>query len=467
MSSRPGSRRADDPVTLTGRRTVALLYALLGALVALQLLIAGASALVRRADLGGVSHPVMVDQAAAAAELLDRLDAENRPLALRAFNSPILRFRLLERFPDAPSRGAPRAAFRPILAAYRSAMPDREFRVYAKIRGGLAPRVLSGAPDANPANLLVVISLQDGAALEIEPSPSYRRFALVNIIALVSAGVTLALLAALAAASLATTEPLRRMARQAEGFSRRLDAPDMPERGPREIRELARAFNKMKAELRELIAGRTRTLAAVAHDMRTYLTRLRLRAETIPDEGLREKSVRDLDEMSALIDDALLLARGAGSDEPPETVDLREFVKRLVDERREHGEPARLAEHPDGPLPVDGPPLAIRRAVANLVDNAIRYGQAAEIAVRRDAGFAVIEVRDRGPGVAEAELARLTEPFYRVEASRSRDTGGSGLGLAIVQAMVDQLDGALAFENAAGGGLVARIRLPLSGSARE
>ena len=434
----------------------------LAVLLALQLLILGGGSIGRARDLGRPVQPLIIDQIAAAADLLDGLPAEARRDAVRALDSPFIRMRLLDRFPVSQSADPPLAAFRPILSAYRGALPDRELRIYRQRVGPVRARIAAARGRTPRADeLLVVVRLADGSALAVEPSRIYRRHVAVGGLALISTVVGGVLLAALVWASLATTRPLRSMARTADSFADDLDAPAMAETGPGAVRELAKAFNRMQARLRALVSERMSTLAAVSHDMRTYLTRLRMRAEFIDDEQQRDKAVRDLDDMTELLDDTLTLARtlDAADHASGETCDILDIVRKVAAARSELGEPVFLdVSRFAGPLEVRGSRSALTRAVSNVIDNAVRYGCAAHVRVNETEGMAAVIVHDDGPGVPDAELAKLGTPFHRVEVSRSRETGGSGLGLAIARAAVERAGGGLAFENTPRG-LEARLKL--------
>jgi signal transduction histidine kinase len=214
------------------------------------------------------------------------------------------------------------------------------------------------------------------------------------------------------------------------------------------------------------MAERTRTLAAIAHDLRTYLTRLRLRAEYIDDADHRERAVRDLDEMAMLLDDTLLLAQGeaaardAGKGDPATPVDLAAQVRDAVEIRETNS--ALILDLPGMPVLVRARPLAVRRILANLVDNAERHAAHVEIVLTSRAGQALLTVCDDGPGIAPEMLVRLGEPFMRADPSRNRESGGAGLGLAIVRALATRDGATVQFENRPSGGLRVTVAWPLA-----
>lgn len=266
--------------------------------------------------------------------------------------------------------------------------------------------------------------------------------------------VAVVFLVAMAARS--TVRPLTELARAAHNLSHDLRSPPVPEVGPQEVKEAAMAFNAMQARIRQGIEERERFLAAVSHDLKTPLTRLRLRTEMMADAPLRNQFQADTDDMLQLLDGTLDFLRGKAVDEPLQQVDLVALAESLVDDLAVLG-PITL----DAPAALQWPcrPRALKRALTNLVDNALKYGHSAHVELRQQGPWAEVLVRDTGPGLPEAEWVRVFEPFYRVESSRSRDTGGTGLGLAIVRQIALSHGGDVALTNAAQGGLVVRLRL--------
>lgn len=251
--------------------------------------------------------------------------------------------------------------------------------------------------------------------------------------------------------------PIRRFATASARLGADAAAAPIPVEGPTEIVEAATAFNRMAERIRKHLAERTTTIAAVAHDLRTPLARLRFRLETAP-EPLRARAIADIDEMEAMIAATLRLVRDEVAAGPTERIELAPLLAALVTGYREQG--AKVALDVDGPLAIEGEAGAVRRMIENLVNNALRFGGGAEIAARRDGRQVRVEVADRGPGLDEAALARAFDPFWRAEASRNRGTGGAGLGLTIVQAIARRHGGDVRLANRLGGGLVATVTLP-------
>jgi signal transduction histidine kinase len=249
------------------------------------------------------------------------------------------------------------------------------------------------------------------------------------------------------------TRPLAALAAAARAAGRGDRTARVAETGARELRETARAFNEMQTRIARFDAERTRTLAAVGHDLRTPITSLRIRAEML-DEPEREPIVRTLVEMTVMADGLVAYARGQGDAEEVVPVDLAALLDRICGERGAGFATTRRAT-------VRGRPVALARAFGNLVDNALRYGGAARVTLDRDEGDSIVTVDDDGPGIPPERIEAMFEPFARGEASRSVETGGAGLGLAIARTIVRAHGGEVTLVNREGGGLRARILLPL------
>ncbi|WP_312710586.1 ATP-binding protein, partial [Stenotrophomonas sp.] len=232
----------------------------------------------------------------------------------------------------------------------------------------------------------------------------------------------------------------------------------LPDDGPREVQVLASAINAGRERLRDQAQDMTRMLAAVAHDLRTPLTGLRLRAESAPP-AQAARMVADIERMNAMIEQVLDYARGELEPASMRPVEMGALLDDCVQSARLRG----VQIHADLPahLPWHGDALLLRRALDNLIDNAARYAGAVEVAVQRTAEALWVDVADRGPGIPEAEKARLLQPFQRHETSRNRSTGGTGLGLAVVQGAVRQHGGQLQLVDRPGGGLIVRLCFPI------
>jgi signal transduction histidine kinase len=253
------------------------------------------------------------------------------------------------------------------------------------------------------------------------------------------------------------TRPLSAMAAAARGFYRTRDMQPVPEDGPREVRALASAFNDMQRRIARLVDDRTQALAAVSHDLKTPITRLRFRVEDIADAETRAAVAADLDEMERMLDQTLAYLRGDRETEDVRPVDVVAILASLVADQTDAGRPVVLAGAAQAVAP--GRRLALKRAFANLIDNALKYGGRAEIGVAVGESV-VVTIRDHGPGIAEADRARAVQPFVRLEPSRNPETGGFGLGLTIAKDVIESHGGALALGEHPQGGLVVTVTLP-------
>jgi signal transduction histidine kinase len=236
--------------------------------------------------------------------------------------------------------------------------------------------------------------------------------------------------------------------------------PHVPETGPDDVRGLAASFNAMQLRIRSMLEEKDHMLGAIGHDLRTPLTALRVRVESVPEGPDRERMIATIDDMRQMLDDILALARIGRDREPPQKVDLSALAEAAIDDFLDMGKPVSARDMPRAIVHVH--PRAVRRALSNLIDNAIKYGGEAEVSLRVADGRAILAVTDKGPGIAPDRIEEMMQPFTRLESSRSRDTGGTGLGLAIVRAIALSESGALRLGNAPEGGLIAELSLPLA-----
>jgi signal transduction histidine kinase len=253
--------------------------------------------------------------------------------------------------------------------------------------------------------------------------------------------------------------PIAAFARAAERLGRDPDAPPLSLHGSTEIRSAVAAFNLMQERLNRYVSNRTTMIGAIAHDLRTPLTRLRFRIEAAPDD-LKAKLSGDLDEMEAMVASTLAFVQDATRPVERTKLEISSLVETVMDEAAETGEDAAVEQSERAV--VDGDPIALKRLVTNLVDNALKFGSRARGRVFAEAGMAIVEVDDNGPGVPEDDIERAFEPFHRLETSRSRETGGAGLGLAVVRAIARGHGGEVTLHNRPEGGLRARVALPLA-----
>ncbi|HET7395018.1 MAG TPA: ATP-binding protein [Gammaproteobacteria bacterium] len=253
------------------------------------------------------------------------------------------------------------------------------------------------------------------------------------------------------------TRPLTTLANAAGELGRDIRHAPIPEQGPLEVQRAARAFNEMQAQLVRYVEDRTRLLTAISHDLKTPITRLRLRAELLADETLRAKFVRDLQEMETLANRTLDFLRGLDTAETSQSLDIMALLESVEEDAIETGQDVKLEGKVSHPF--KGRPQALRRCLENLVNNAVRYGKCARIFVQENDIDLVIRIRDTGPGIPENELARVFDPFYRLDAARS-NVDGNGLGLGIARNIAVLHGGTLELLNHPEGGLEAVLKLP-------
>jgi signal transduction histidine kinase len=273
--------------------------------------------------------------------------------------------------------------------------------------------------------------------------------------------------------------PLRDLAAAAEGFGGSGETPFVEPRGPSDLAHAIEAFNAMNRRVAALLAEKDHMLGALSHDLRTPLASLRIRAENIEPEEERLKVVGTIEEMTAMLEDSLLLVRAGRTREQARAVDVGALADVVVEEFRELGHDVSLVNEgrslvsegrslvSEGRQIACVSPALLRRAIRNLVDNAVKYGGSAQVSVRLEGGEALIVVADRGPGIPAAELERVQEPFFRLEESRSRTTGGTGHGLTIARAIAEGAGGTLRLANRPEGGLSAVLSIPREAAATK
>lgn len=256
------------------------------------------------------------------------------------------------------------------------------------------------------------------------------------------------------------TRPLAALTNRVERFARSQDTESQIEpTGPDDLRRLITAHNAMEARIAAMLDEKDVMLGAIGHDLKTPLAALRVRIESVEDEGERARMAAGIEDITRSLDDILSLARVGRASEPPERTDLGALAAAVVEEFEDMGQPVTLADGPRVVAPVHV--TWARRALRNLVSNAVRYGGAAEVSLDREGNEAVLRVADHGPGIPTDRIADMMEPFARGEASRNRETGGTGLGLTLARAIAEQHGGRLVLANRPEGGLVAELRLPM------
>ena len=323
---------------------------------------------------------------------------------------------------------------------------------------GRGPMMHGFGPFGSFRDLQVAVPLPDGQWLSFATAlpgsgPSFSRQFLLSmgIMAVIILGVSIW-------AVRRVTTPLASLSSAAERLGNDLNAAPMAETGTIETRQASRAFNTMQARLRSLIETRTRMLAAISHDLRTPLTLLRLRAENIENASEREKMLATIAEMDAMVAATLAFARDEATAEIRRPTDLAALVQSIVDDMADTGLPVTM-EAPE-PVVLDCRPAALKRALHNLIENAVKYGKKANVAIKPTPQAIEITIDDEGPGIAGHELSRVFEPFYRIEESRNAESGGVGLGLAIALSTAQAHGGEIVLSNRPGGGLRAAVVLP-------
>lgn len=436
-----------------------LVLIIVGAIVLVQVLMAGVFIAEYRRNAGQFSETPLLAQIAALTQALERVPAADRALVLRAVTGA----RFSADIHPQPPADIDRSAL----------LSDREQRL----------RTLIGPPDnrlvalslvTNPerggqkvirlrdlvgARVRAVVGLTDGSVLEVEAGGEMTLRVLGIPAGLLASifGFVVALIAIIAVRR--ETRPLSELTAAVSRFGTDIEPQPVTERGAPDLRSLTRAVNAMQVRIADLVRNRTIVLGAISHDLRTYVTRLRLRLELLPDSEQRRKAETDLNDMQALMDDALAFARASFAGAPPEPVDLAAIVRRECETLRAQGRNVSFSGD-SGPLQVRGTAAGLARVAANLVNNAVAYGGGAEVSLNAGPQNVALWVEDRGPGIPAAERARVFEPFYRLEASRNRDKGGAGLGLTIVKQIVESLGGNVAIEDRPGGGTRVSVSLP-------
>jgi len=308
--------------------------------------------------------------------------------------------------------------------------------------------------------LRISVRLGDSSWLNVfapldPPEPLWRPHFLVPVLLSVLMVAAVALLAVRRA-----TRPFATFAAAAERLGVDVAAPGLAEAGPREVRRAAHAFNVMQRRIRRFVDDRTQMLAAISHDLRTPITRLKLRAEFVEDDAERIRMLADLDEMEKMIAATLAFARDDAAHEDRRPTDVAALVQGLVDDLAATG--ARASYAGLDRLVLAARPMALKRAVANLLDNAVKYGHGARAALAEgEDGDVRLVVDDDGPGIPEADRERVFSPFVRLETSRSRDTGGTGLGLSVARAAIRAHGGDIRLDNRPEGGLRVIVTLPV------
>ncbi len=403
----------------------------------------------------------MIDRTAAVAATVSQVTPQSRPVVMRTMGRLGWRFREANKGYDTKPMTAEETALAKRLA---DALPDHHPRKntvivhlhepVANIPEDLRP-VPAPAPESGRAVIQTIVPIDAHSMMSsvlIRPTPDWP-------IEIMIAAVIAVVLASAGAAFIArrVVRPLSELTMAAAKVAGGSGTPHVAEQGPDDVRNAAIAFNAMAEKVTRTLESQRHLLSAVGHDLRTPITAMRINLEFVEDDELRNGLMRNLDELQVLTEQVLAAAKGA-SGERPRQVDLSALVESLCTDLDELGEPVSWINH--SPAPISCRPNEIKRAVRNLVENAVAYGRKAEVRISDTSDGYEVLVEDEGPGIPEGDRQRVFEPFVRLESSRNVATGGTGLGLTLVKAIAEGHGGAVLLENRPGGGLRARMHLP-------
>ena len=399
-----------------------------------------------------------IDRAASTATVLSAVPARAREDAAKGMTTGVWTFELLHGKPVMPAMTEEEQR---LAARLQNALPDDKAAqpVSAKYIRNLLPPPMGSRTNMRRQPVTAIrflLPVVRGTTLQATyyrpPAPSWP------------AEVTIAAVVAIIIASAAAAYVARRVARPLSALehaaaiaARGGTPPPVPEEGPDDVRNAAKAFNEMTARVTRTLESQRQLLSAVGHDLRTPLTAMRINLEFVEDKELRDRLAENLNELQALTESVLSAARGAGG-ETKRNIDLSALVESLCADLDDLGEPVTWHAHKAAPLKCR--PDEIRRAVRNLVENAVAYGHRAEVHIQDSPAAYEIVVEDEGPGIPDGEQDRVFEPFVRLESSRNSETGGTGLGLTLVKAIAQGHGGGVTLENREEGGLRARLSLP-------
>ncbi len=430
-----------------------------GALALVQLLMVAAYMVERsRAMNGQVTIVPLMGQIAAVARAAEEIAPAQRELALEAATSTGFSPRYLAEVPHMRTT----AVLAPLAQRLRNLLggdPQRQVMISLLTSPRLGEQPVERLSDLSGARLRVVVALRQGGFLEVTAGGDL----VVRLLGLpvgMLAGVLGFLVAFVALLAVRReVRPLTDLAAAVERFGADLEPKEVVERGAPEVRAVTRAVNAMQARISELVRNRTLVLGAISHDLKTYITRLRLRLELMEPDAQVAKAKTDVEDMQALVNDALSYARAAFAGAGAEPVDLSPLARAELDARLAQGAAMTLAGA-GGPHLVLGTPGALARVLANLVGNALAYGGRADVSLAPRGASVELIVEDRGPGIPQAAREAVFEPFFRLEPSRNRERGGAGLGLTIVRQIVEAHGGRIEIADRAGGGARVIVALP-------
>ncbi|MCZ4288460.1 ATP-binding protein [Hoeflea alexandrii] len=414
-------------------------------------------------------------RAANVARLIEEAPDNLQDSILRAANSPLVRFDLSGEATAGNSDGSDGGLVESRIRALLGDSYRGDIRVELHgIEGQILPMphlspemaemhrtMMHGALSAVEMNLSIALSdgrwLNVGTRFERPPLqwPLYSMLTFILTAAVILIAVFWFLITRF-------TGPLRRLVGAVDRLGRGEEIAELPAVGPTEVRELTSTFNRMQDRLTRFVADRTRLLASLGHDLRSPLTAIRVRAELVDDEETRSSLVASVEEMQTMVEETLTFARGMAASEASQSVDVGGLLEDL-----RTGSPVPFLLDRGAPTSVRIRPTAMRRALRNVIENAVRYGGNARVAYWARDDHLMITVEDDGPGIPETDLERVFDPFFRLEESRSLETGGHGLGLSIARTIITAHGGDIWLVNREEGGLCASILIPLEGTAQE
>lgn len=400
-----------------------------------------------RAIFEGIAQEI-----ASNADILDSLSPDERQRSLEQHGRGRLRLGL-----RLPRHAQPLTGDHHLLSVLLEAMPERQPTLYARTSEDETPQARQYAP------LVVGVKLTDGTQLTARlPGRPPSIFTHASQYTPVLASALLALLVGIGILTWIcvriATRPLLKLSDAAHALGEDPERPPLEVSGPIEVIRATEAFNHMQQRIAAHMHERTRILAAISHDLQTPITRLRLRAEAVDDDTLKTRIQSDLDAMQSLIREGLDYARSMEVSAPPQPIDLNGLLAALCGDATDMGWNVTVTGQAS--VPFTGHSVALRRAIWNLIENGIKFGQIVDIALDESPEAFRILVRDHGPGLPPEEIERVFEPFYRTESSRNRETGGTGLGLAITRNLLHVQHGGVSLANHPEGGLAATVTLP-------
>jgi len=462
------------PKTLNGR----LIFVLLVGLIIAQSL----STFILLLDRGSVVYQAiqanLINRTSGIAKLFNALPAENRAALLPLFSGNDLRLYLKDQALSGKHDSSTETAAAKLVKSQLLKQLSAGTEILVSLDGSLmnSPMLDSHMSHMMSANspamrsspmqqshsmvysFHIQIRLQDGSWVIFERGISDKLFNWPSRLLSILGILLLSVIALSLVAVSLIIKPLSQLRHAAEGLGKDIMQAPLAEKGPVEVKETAKAFNTMQRRLRNYIDDRAEILSAVSHDLKTPLTRLRLRADLLDDEFQRDKTLKDLDEMESMVKATLDFMRGISNNEVRQGIDIMALLESLQADAQETGGEVDIEGTVSAPF--FGKPLALKRCVVNLLENALRYAEKVTISVNIKQQTLYIAVCDRGPGIPEKDLTKIFEPFFRLENSRARETGGSGLGLGIARNIARAHGGELVLSNRIEGGLCAEIQLP-------